>query len=494
MAKPRSLTFKAAVLTGNQVILQVVSTVLGIVVARMLALEDLGTWRQLTLLYGLVAPVFIAAVPTSLLYFLPRVDDEDGRRRLVGQTVAFLGASGLLMALGLRVAADPIAAYFNNPELARTLGPYSLNVFMTVASSYFYVLMVATNQVKWATVHTLGFGILNLVGQVAGIFVSRDVDGLILGSNITRAIQLGATIILTMRIVGLRVSIRGGVIGLAEQARYCWPVALSGIVGTVGYQIDQLVVGRVVSPEMFAIYVIGAIEIPLVAQLVGSVNSVLVPEMSARYHRGDVTGIVELWHAATRKVGLLVFPAFWYFLIISEDFITLLYSEKYAASVPFFIVYLMLTPLRVVTYSVVATAIGRTDLILRGSVLFIGLNLTLSVTLVGPLGAYGAALATVFATAALGGYQLLMTGRMLGISVGLLLPWKSMLRQFVLVGLSAAVAWPATLAEIGAFGRIVVAGVVFVAAYAAVFWTGSLVPPSEHREIVGQIRRLMFRK
>jgi len=464
----RSLTFKVGILTFNQVTVQVASTLIGIVVARMLTRDELGTFRQLTLLSGLITPLFIAGLPASILFFMPRLTDVESRQSFVAQTVLILGFSGLALAALMNAFSDPIATYFNNPELQDLLPQYSLNVFMTVTASYFYLLMVAIDRLKFATLHTVGFGLLNLFGQLAGIFVSTDAYGLVLGSNVARAIQLALTLLLTIRVVGLK-GPGSGTVDVSDQFRYAVPLALSSMVGVIGYQIDQLVVGRFLDPAMFAVYVIGAIEIPVIQQLAGSANSVLVPAMAECHSRGDTRGILDLWGSATRKLGLIVFPTFWFFMVFAGDFIQLLYSQKYAGSVDFFRIYLLLTPLRVTTFSLVATATGRTGQIFSGAVLFTVSNIGLSIALVVPMGAYGPAIATVICSAGLAGYYLIRIKPVLNVTVREILPWRMMGRQFTAAGFVGLIAALTLLFDLGHFYSLIVGGCSFIIAYFFIF-------------------------
>src|SRR3989344_7982481 len=120
--------------------------------------------------------------------------------------------------------------------------------------------------------------------------------------------------------------------------------------------------------------------------------------MAQVYSEGNLKRFVALWHASIRKLSLVVLPIFIVAMVFSHEIITILYSEKFATSVPYFRIYLLLLLIRVASYGIILQAIGKTKENLKGSIFFFILNGILNPVLVVWLGLIGPAIATVIST------------------------------------------------------------------------------------------------
>ena len=150
-----------------------------------------------------------------------------------------------------------------------------------------------------------------------------------------------------------------------------------------------------VSTETFAIYINGAIEIPLIAIITGSATSILLPELTQRYNAGDFKGCLQLWQNAAVKCARIIFPAAVLLFIIAPEFIQTLFSEKYVDSALPFRIYLLMLPARIVIFGAIFIASARNHLVLIRAIIGLALNLALSIILVQKMGYIGAAVATI---------------------------------------------------------------------------------------------------
>ena len=72
--------------------------IIGIVLVRLISKEMLGSYRQVMLVYGLLAGIFTIQIESSLYYFLPKCRPEK-RRDLVAQTLLITGIISLSIGL-----------------------------------------------------------------------------------------------------------------------------------------------------------------------------------------------------------------------------------------------------------------------------------------------------------------------------------------------------------------------------------------------------------
>ena len=95
----------------------------------------------------------------------------------------------------------------------------------------------------------------------------------------------------------------------------------------------------------FAIYSQGCFDLPLIAMLYESVGAVMIPRMSRLQHEGKEREMLLMSANATQKLAFFYFPIFCFMQIVAFEFITTLFTNNYAASVPIFRVNLLALPL-----------------------------------------------------------------------------------------------------------------------------------------------------
>jgi len=208
---------------------------------------------------------------------------------------------------------------------------------------------------------------------------------------------------------------------------YGLPLAATGLAGTLGYQFDRIVVGASFPPSEFAVYALGAVEIPLGLLIAAAVTNVLVPRLTMLWRDGDTAGVVALWREAMRKTSLVLLPMFAFMMAMSADLVRLLYGPGYSESVDVFRIYLLLMPLRITTWGLIPQAVGQTRINLWASIVILASNVVVAVTLVGPLGLIGPALAAPIAGVMGAFFYLVRLRSIAGLRVRDILPIRTLL-------------------------------------------------------------------
>jgi O-antigen/teichoic acid export membrane protein len=246
-------------------------------------------------------------------------------------------------------------------------------------------------------------------------------------------------------------------------------------------------------PAEFAIYAVGAVEIPVVTVIGSAVSSVLIPRFSSHFVAGEGAQIAPIWRESIRKTALLVMPIFAFLMVFAEPFIVLFYGANYAESVGIFRVYLLLLPLRVASYGMVLQAIGRTRPILRGSLYYLLGNAGLNLALVGPLGLVGPAWATVIATFLLAGYLLVHVSRELAAPITTLLPWRSIARVLLVALLAGGVCLPILLWDSPDIVRLLTAAPMYFVVFGAIALASKTLTSDDLDLTLRWISRRVFR-
>ena len=136
-----SLSYQAFLLTAAKAADAFTLLVLGMILARVLTLEDYGTYRQVWLLYYTLIPLFTLGIATSVNYFVPRF--EPGQQKtFIFQTYSGLFILGFLFAVFLYTGADFFGSRFNNPALGQVIKIFSLVPLLTMPTSYYHNLYI----------------------------------------------------------------------------------------------------------------------------------------------------------------------------------------------------------------------------------------------------------------------------------------------------------------------------------------------------------------
>ena len=424
-----SLTRQAGALASGSLATQVSALLLLMALTRLVPKAELGSYQQLGLIYGIMSPLLVAGIPAALLYFLPRTEDPARRREWVGEAYLLLGSLGLATSVAVAAGRAPIAQALGNPDLAGALLVYAPFPFLAFVTAVMPTALVAVGRAGRAAALNGLAGAVVTVAVLAAVAVEPDATHMAGGLVVA---QLCATVACTYavhRIVGISFHHADVTRGVRALLHYGLPLALTGLAGKFAFQFDRLVVSRDFTPALFAVYVVGAVELPLTVIVQQSVNAVLIPALARHFAAGDIPGMAALWRRAIRRTSLVLLPLFVFFMLTANETIHLLFGASYAQSADVFRIYLLLVPLRVATYGLITQAIGRTQINLTASFVLLALNAALVLALVGPLGLIGPALGTVLATFGMAIYYLIRLRAVLGLSVRALFPWSVRRRQ-----------------------------------------------------------------
>jgi len=383
------LSKQAAFLSLADFIRFFLKTVIGIALARLLSPADLGSYRQLFLIYSTLAGVMLLGFPQSMQYFLPRTKSIEEQIRLISRTLCVVSILGIVSAALIYLLRYNIASVFNNPVLAELLPLYSLYpIFMFITQIYSSVMLGLKESRKSAWFLIYGI-VCDLILVLAAAIFWNDL------SVIVWALLISAVLQWLYALWCLRDMNRPGqtdlFAGFKEQLAYTVPLGLSLLVGILSVQLDKLMISGFFNPESFAIFSLGAMELPLIGIVINSVNSILLPNLSAM----DKQTLSSVYSASVRKNAIIVFPLAVVFYLFAAEFITFVYGITYLESAVYFKIYLLLLPLRVATYGIIFQARGRTKLVMYDALLMLGLNALLNYVMIRAWGMQGAAWATV---------------------------------------------------------------------------------------------------
>jgi O-antigen/teichoic acid export membrane protein len=427
----QSRTFKAGILISGRFLTALVGLGSFAVLSRVLSIYGYATYRQTLLAYSLVAPLLTLGLPEALYYFLP--GEKERPRSILIENLLLLSFMAGLFSLFLFLGGDRLLAWrFNNPDLVQTLrilAPYSL--FMLPASA-FSACLVARDKVKGVVIFNVLSRLVIFATVVAAALVWRTPAAVILGTVI------GAGIVLFPALKLMFASCEGGALwpswyGMVAQLKYAVPLGLAAMLGNVSLALDKVIVSSMCAPEQFSVYANGAIEIPFISVLTGSVIAVLIPDFVKMHRSSNYEDIRTLWHKAMIRCLTILLPVMGFILIMAPEIMRLLFSDKYEGSAYPFRIYALMLPIRATTFGAVLMATNHTKAVTFGATLNLVVNALLSILFVKYIGPVGAAWATTLSTIGLALLYSYIIARCLKFHLKTIMPWKSIARVFVAV-------------------------------------------------------------
>nr|WP_160149427.1 lipid II flippase MurJ [Roseiconus lacunae] len=349
-----------------------------------------------------------------------------------------LSLIGALYAAGLLFGGYHLVTYaFGNPAMAPFLWAAVIIGFVEIATASFQQCLFATDRYRESALLSMAFSIGTFL---AVLFAFRSSGTL---ASVLAAQTAILLVFLPLRLWRMYAATEGesGRISRSElrtQLTHGADLGLATIFGILHKQLDKLIVAVIANPLQYAIFSNGAREVPFVGIVQGAVTNVILPEMTRYFEEGRIREAHELWKRATLKVSSILFPLTAILAVLSEDIVVLVFSEKYRAAGPVFLVYCLCLPAKSISYGSVCIAAGRNDLVRKGSSIGFIANLVLSMILVIAIGPLGAAIATAFTICfILVPWYLNKIQRLFRSTVIEVLPWRTLV---IYLGLSIALA------------------------------------------------------
>ncbi len=399
-ATPRnrlSLSDQSIFMILANVVKQVAMLAQTMILARLLSQTDLGSFRQVIIVFTLAYVFSYLALPESASYYLANLDSAK-RKTFVFQTVALSTLLGLISALFVIVGANSIAGLFDNPGLGALLMLASVIPFCLMIKTLLTVAFVTVGRAKLSSSLSVLFAVANVLSIVAPIHVGFTLESAMIWYTVVHLVTAIIALIYLWIIIGMRISFDADMI--RQQFAFSFPFWVSYAV-FFGYgQAHKFIVSSFFSPEEFALFSVGATEVPMVAQLAVVISMPLVPASVKLLQEGTAKQVVDLWSKAATKVALVTVPVFMLCVFSPEMILALLYGEQYRSAWPIFVACSFIMILRISNAQSLFKVIGKTHYTLISSVVALVVGIGAGLALLVPLRLLGPVVAILLARVA----------------------------------------------------------------------------------------------
>ncbi len=350
--KDKSLYSSVGWLMLAKVIGFVFTLLLPLLVVRVLTKSDVGMYQQVFLVISTVSSILPFGFSMSAYYFFSR--EKENINYYLFNILFFNFIMGGIACLFLNLFPQFLGNLFKDEEMTRFAPQIGLVVWFWIFSAFLEVVAVANQESRLASVFIILAQFTKSVFLVAGLVYWESVAAML--NAITIQVVLQTVILcvyLNYRFAGFWKAFDYKF--FVKHLKYALPFGISGILWTLQTDLHNYFIANKFSSEEVAVYRVGCFELPLMVLLYEAIASVLIPKISRLQSEGKIREMIELTATAMNKLAFFYFPLFTFFLITAQTFITTLFTEKYADSVPIFLINIILLP----TYIVITDPIVR---------------------------------------------------------------------------------------------------------------------------------------
>jgi O-antigen/teichoic acid export membrane protein len=295
--------------------------------------------------YGIIGIFYTIQAITALLDFgvsiiisreLARLsanpDDAQEMRDITSSTEAVTWVIGFLIGLFLFALSPIIAKYWLQGEnLSVTTVSQALMImsvgFVAQWAINFYTngLIGLERQYLLNSINSICITTRVVGGILVVAFASSTIQALLIWQAATSALQ-AFVMALALRKCLPFTSMRGRFRWhlLREKRRFAAGITTMGILGLILYQLDKVILSKLLSLEYFGYYILASTIVNSgLALIPKGVASAVYPRFSSLVSLNDQTGLRELYHRSTQMIAVLMLPAATLLIVFPYEIIKL---------------------------------------------------------------------------------------------------------------------------------------------------------------------------
>lgn len=309
---------------AEQVLSQVVSLIVSVVLARLLLPDDYGVIAMITVFITIANAFVTSGIPSAL------VQKKDSDQEDFSSVFFFnLGLSIVLYAI-VFFAAPIVASFYSTPILTPVTRVMGLRLIVAgvscVQNAYISKHMLFRKHFYAALTGTIISGVVGVIMAYAGFGVWALVTQTLLNAIVN--------MIVMFFVIGWRPTLFFSWKKIARLVNYGWKILFEGVSNTVAGQLTNLVIGRVYTSGDLGFYT-KAQQFPnlIITNISTAISSVLFPAMAME--QDDPLKVKRLLRTAVSTSTYVVFPMLIGLGLVAKPFVSVVLTDKWLACVPY---------------------------------------------------------------------------------------------------------------------------------------------------------------
>ncbi|WP_395834046.1 lipopolysaccharide biosynthesis protein [Cystobacter fuscus] len=325
-----------------------------LVLARVLSLEEYGTYYQLFLIATTLYYVLPFGVVQSLYYFLPRAEEK---RPWLGQTLLFMSGAGAVAAALVWGLLGLVANHFGNPALLEHRATLALYTAFLLGSFPLEISLTSQGRTKQSAIVYLVSDAVRAAAMVVPCLLGTGLHGMMLAVVGFTFLRFVATWVVALR--GTTGPLMRSELW-RQQLVYAAPFGAAMALAIPQQNAHLYMVAGVVSPALYALYRVGCFQLPVVDLLYTPTSEVLMVRLGELEKQGRLEEGVGAFREAAGKLAFLFLPFAAFLFAAAPEFIGALFGAKFLPAVPIFRVSVVGVVLAILPMDGVLRARGHT--------------------------------------------------------------------------------------------------------------------------------------
>jgi O-antigen/teichoic acid export membrane protein len=254
-----------------------------------------------------------------------------------------------------------------------------------------------------------------------------------------------------------------------SQLAYALPFALAVGIEVVQVNYHQWVVAARFDAATFAVYAVGCLQIPLIDLVYTSTSNVMMVKMAELTRDADCA-VLTLWHDTTARLASIIFPLAACLMLTAHGVIISLFTPRYLASVPVFMVWCLMILPSAFAVDGVLRVYAQTRFLLVMNAVRLAFVAALIGWFISTWGLIGAVLVTLAGTTIVKTAALVRIARLMHVGFGEVLPWKRLGLLALQAAVAVAPAWLLMRFVQAPLPSVLVGGAVYAMTYASIWF------------------------
>lgn len=433
----------AAVNSMMLMFVQVITTLVGLIVTKLLAINfslvEYGTYAQAMLVINTATSLSILGLTNATNYFYNRTDSIKEQEKYLSAIFSIQYIIGSLITILIILFRGEIANYFENTALSNILLVISCTPVLTNLISMYQVLFISIGQAHKIAIRNFIISFLKLLFVLIACYIVKNITFVLFIILILDILQFIYFTIVFKR-EKYRIRINRIDISLAKEIlSFSIPMAIFILTNSLSRDMDKFIISALGDTEMLAIYTNASKILPF-DMLTSSLITILIPIITRLINQKnylEAKGVFKLY----LKIGCVLTCTFVGGAIaVSKELMIFLYDEKYIAGLSVFIIYLLIDMIRFANVTTILSGAGKTKILMSISVSALGLNAIFNILAFKILGMIGPAIVTLIVTFIMTGLLLYFGAREIRTSIRDLFDFKEMFILFfeiIVIGIGA---------------------------------------------------------
>lgn len=415
------------------IIVRIVTMVLGMVVAKIMAVNfsptQNGTYNQANLIQNTVTSLTILGLVDAVNFYYNRGYSLEKTKNYVATIFNIQYLIGIISAVLIIAVQTPLVVFYghNNEELRGVLYFSAFLPLLANLTSMITTLFIAIGKAKGIAIRNFFVSLFQLLAVWLACRIFKDVKIVFIAYVISYVVQLVYFYWIFKKNAFLIKVTDGRMKYVKSILKFSIPIGIAVLVNALSRDMDKYVVNFYAqNEEVIGMYGFASKVLPFDV-IAASFMTVMVPILTRSIAKEDYGNATNYFKMYLRVGIIFTWLIIAGFFVCSREFYLTLYDEKYIDGLNIFIIYLVVDVFRFANATIVLSASGKTAKLMIYSIGSLAINFALNIIFYKLFGLIGPALATLVITLVLYIVLLFEASRLLKTSVIRMFEWKEII-------------------------------------------------------------------